>query len=69
MKLSHWQKFQKLHIYSLSTPWGFEIALYQQRFSRYGPIFKNAIIEHETWPPEKVIEIVHTLFLPQGIRN
>ncbi len=22
MKFGHWQKFQKLHIYSLSTPWG-----------------------------------------------
>ena len=28
MKLSHWPKFQKMHIYTLSTPWGRNWAFY-----------------------------------------
>ncbi len=45
IKLSHWPKFQKLHIHSLSTS-RVEISLfllYGQRFPRDRPIFKIAI--------------------------
>ena len=80
MKLSHWPKFQKLHIYSLSTPrggWGGGegwsklglFLLYRQRFQRYGWIFKLAIFGHETWPLAKVPEIAHILpFYSRGAK-
>ena len=43
MKLDHWPKCQKLHIYLLSTPKGAKLSLfsiYGQLFSRYRPIEK-----------------------------
>ncbi len=46
MKLGHWQKFQKWHVYCLSIR-GSKLsllALYCQRFLRYRPIFKIAIL-------------------------
>ncbi len=33
--------------------------LYEQRFPRYGQIFKIAIFGHETWPLAKVPEVAH----------
>ncbi len=44
MKLGHWPTFQKLHIYSLSTPEGSKSScflLYGQRLLRYRPIFNS----------------------------
>ncbi len=71
MKLGRWPKFQKFHIYSLSTPgWGSKLSLlslYGQRFPRYRQIFKIAIYGHEAWPLAKVPEVVHILsFYPRG---
>ncbi len=69
MKFDHWQKFQKLHICSLSTPgvWKFSIfSLYRQHclFLRYRSNLKIAIFGHETWP---LAEVAHILFLyPRG---
>ena len=62
MKLGHCQKFQNLHIYRLSTPGGTKLSLlslYEQRFLRYGPIFKIAIFGHETWSLPNVPEVAH----------
>ena len=43
-------------------------SLYRQRFPKYGPIFKPAMLGHETWPLLKVTGIcTYTLFLPKGI--
>ena len=61
MKLGRWQKFQKLHVHSLSTL-GSKMSLfllYGQRFLRYRPIFN--IFGHDTWPLAKVPEVIHTL--------
>ncbi len=61
MKFAHWQKIQKLHIYSLSTAEASKLSpfsLYGQWFSRYSPIFKIAIFEHKTWPVAKVPEVL-----------
>ena len=72
MKLGKWPKFQKLHIYPLSTPggrnWGYFL-LYGQRFPRYGPSFKIPIFGHETWQVasgQSSRSCTYTLFLPQG---
>ena len=56
MKLGHWQKFQKLHIYSLFYPRELIFSLfslYGQWLPRYRPIFKIAMFGHETWPLTK----------------
>ena len=70
MKLFHWQKFQKLHIYSLSTHKGSKLSLFsphRQLFPRYWPIFNIAIFGHETWPLAKVSEVAQILsFYPRG---
>ena len=74
MKLGHWPKFQKLHIYYfvLSLPQGVELSLillYGQRFPRYGMIFNIAIFGHETWPLYKVQEVAHILsFYTRGLK-
>ncbi len=52
-------KFQKLHIYPLSTSWSNLFSLYGQRFLRYRLIFKIAILRHETRPLAKVPEVAH----------
>ncbi len=52
MKLGHWPKFQKLHIYSLSSPGESKLSLfllYGQPFWIYGRIFKISIFAHEIW--------------------
>ncbi len=71
MKLVKWPKFQKLHIYPLSTPKGSKLSLfllYGQRFPRYGPIFKIAIFRHETGQMAKVPEVAYTpSFYPKGV--
>ncbi len=42
-------------------------SLYEEQFSRYGPIFKIAIFGHETWSLAKVPEVTHILsFHPRG---
>ncbi len=70
MKLGHWPKCQKLHIYSRSTQGVETEPIFDQRaavseiladFPRYGPIFKIAIFGQETWPSAKVREIVYIL--------
>ena len=72
MKLGHWPKFQKLYIWTLSTPGGGGaklslFSLYGQRFPRYMPIFKIAIFRDETWPVSKVPEVAHLdSFYPIG---
>ena len=58
-----WPKYQKLHIYSLSTPCRESklslFSLYEQWFLRYGPIFKTGHIwAYETWPLAKVAHIL-----------
>ncbi len=58
IKLDHSPKFQKLHRYSLSTPWGRDCGYFHS--TRYGPIFKIAIFGHETWQLAKVPEVAHT---------
>ncbi len=73
MNLAHWQKIQKLHIYSLSTQGGgVKLSLflfYRQRFPKYGPIFQIAIFGHETWSFVKVPEVAHILpFYPKGLK-
>ncbi len=70
MKLGHWPKCQKFHIYPLSTPKGSKLSLfllYGQRFPRYRPIFKIAIFGLETWQVAKVPEVAHIpSFYPRG---
>ncbi len=77
MKLGTWLNFQKLHIYSLSTPMGPELnlfALYKYWFPRYvrfstlpwqflrcRQIFKIAIFGHEIWSLKKNPKAAHTL--------
>ena len=64
MKLGPWQKFQKLHIYSLSTPMGSKLnifLLYKLWFPRYGPISNIAILGYGTCPLAKLSEVAHTL--------
>ncbi len=73
MKLDHWPKCQKLHIYPLSSPGkGSNLSLfllYGQPFARYGPIFKIAIFGHETWPLAKVPQVSHMAsFYPKGAK-
>ena len=66
MKLSHYQRFQKLPKDSLSTEIKLS-SLYGQGFLRYWPIFKVAIFGDETWPLAKVPKVAHTLsFYPKG---
>ena len=70
MTLSYWPQFQKSRIFPPSTPWGSKLSLfllYRQRFPRYKPIFKIAILIfwHETWPSTKVPEVAHILFTPE----
>ncbi len=68
MKLGHWQKFQKLDMYSF-YPRGSKLSLfllYGQRFSRYGTIFKISIFGHEICNFKTVPKIAIVLFLPQG---
>ena len=62
--------FQKLHIYSLSTPkWSILslFSLYGQRFPRYWPIFKIVIFGDGTSPLANVLEVAHILFLAKLI--
>ncbi len=70
MKLGKWPKFQKSHIYPLSTPGGANLSLfllYAQRFPRYGPICKIAIFGHETWPLAKCHKLhIYLLSTPSG---
>ncbi len=57
MKLGHWQRFQKFHIYSLSNP-RVEIELifaHGQQFPRYRSIIKIAIFGH--WPKSRMLHI------------
>ncbi len=69
MKLGHWPKFQKLHIYYPSTPGGRNWACFHSTASGFrdtGPIFKIAIFGHETWRLAKVPEVAHVLsFYPK----
>ncbi len=62
MKLGHWPKFQKLNIYSLSTPGMSKLSLfliYGQRFLRNGPIFKIAVLGMKLghWPNFQKLQI------------
>ncbi len=68
MKLCHWQKFQKLHIYFVSTPGGqWSLFLIQwRRFPIYASIFEIAIFGHGTWPSRNWTS---RLCLPQGGEN
>ena len=73
MKLGHWPKLQKLHIYIVLSfyPRGLRLrlfSLYGQLFPRYCPIFKIDIFRHETWPLAKGTEVAHMLFLAQGVK-
>ena len=66
IKLGHWQKFHKLHIYSFyprGSKWSL-FSLYGQRFPRYRPIFKIAIFGMKLahWPKLHI----HTLYTPGG---
>ncbi len=65
-QLGHLQKFQKLHIKSISTS-GVGIELHEQQFTRYVAIFKIAIFGDETCPLAKVPEVahIHSLY-PKG---
>ncbi len=62
MKLGHWSKCQKLHIYCLSTPgcrnWAYFCST-GSGFRAMGRVFKIAIFGHETWPLTKLPEIQH----------
>ena len=62
MKVGHWPKLEKLHMF---LPQGVEIELVvalRQRFPRYGPIFfKISIFGHETCPFAEVLGVAHTL--------
>ena len=61
MKLGHWPKFQKLHIYySLSTPGGRNWAYFHSTDSGY----EISIFRHETWTLAKVSEVAHIPVLP-----
>ena len=70
MKLGKWPKFQKLHMYALSTRgWSkFRLfLLYRQPFTRYRSIFKIEIFGHETCQVAKVPEVAHIQsFYPSG---
>ena len=72
MKLCHWPKCQKLHIYPLSTPGRSKLSLfylYGQRFPRYGPIFKITILRYESWQGAKVPEVAQIAsFYPNGLK-
>ena len=65
MKFSHWQKFQKLHIYTLFLSHGVDMKLNVPStgsgFPKCRPIFKIVIFRHDTWPPAKVPEVAHIL--------
>ncbi len=69
MKLSHWPKFQKLHVYILFLPprgskLSFNIlSLYDQQFPGYGPIFKMARFPDV---PEVAQVHIYTLSTPSG---
>ena len=68
MKLSNWQKIQKLHIYPFTTPKGLKLSLFllcRLRFPRYRPIFKIPIFGHETCHMSNVSEVAHILLLPK----
>ena len=70
MKLSHWPKFQKLHIYYLSNPGGRKLSLfslYEQRFLRYGSIL-TAIFGYETCRLAKFAEVedIYSFSVPGG---
>ncbi len=43
-------------------------SLYEQQFLRYVPIFRIAVLGHETWSLAKVPEVAYTLFPPQGVK-
>ncbi len=69
MELGHWQKFQKLYIYSISTH-RVEIKLtftLPAAVSEISQFSKTTTSGHETWTPTKVAAVGHTLFLPQGV--
>ncbi len=61
MKLGHWPKCQKLHLYSLCTPWGQNWAYFYSTDSSFRDTGDFAIFGHETWQLPKVPEIVHIL--------
>ncbi len=69
MKLGHWPKFQRLHIYSLYLR-GSKLSLfllYGQWFPRYGHTFKICIFGHETWQVARVTEVAqYPLSTPWG---
>ena len=70
MKLGHWRKFQKLHMYSLSTQRGFKLSLcflYMAAVSEIRADFQNCHIW--AWnlvPDNKSNGCTYTLILPQG---
>ncbi len=74
-QLGHWPKFQKLHIYTLSTPvvggyvggGGGQNQATGSMCLRYGKICKTVIFGHETWPLAKNSKVAHILSLyPRG---
>ncbi len=72
MKLGHWQKYPEVARILSSYPRGSKLSLfslYGRFYPRYGPIFKIAILGHETWPWAKVSEVDIYYFLPEVDRN
>ncbi len=72
MKLGHWPKCQKLHIYSLSTPggrnWAYFCSTGMQWFPRYGPIFKIGHIWAWNLAIAQICTYTGTPFLSQGVK-
>ena len=70
MKLCHLWKIQKLPICLLSTQKGSKMSLlllYRQRFPRYGPIFKNALLRMKLGDWWKIEELhIWSLSTPGG---
>ena len=62
MKLGHWPKFQKLHIYCLYTPVGLKLGTLIAYFSRYG----RFSMKLGNWPKFQKLHIQYTVSLPRG---